>query len=119
MTVFSMILDILMAAVAVAMLIKGHYGVTKQLAFIPLAIASLDASFATVITYEATLALSLLLTALQIAILFGSVTLLHEDRAHARNQQERRRRRHEVLRTQAAFEQAAGRSQKQSITICA
>ncbi len=119
MMVFSMVLDLILAAIAAAMLIKGHYGVTKQLAFGPLAVAVLDASFAGVITYGATPVLSGLLTLLQIVILGGSAVMLYQDRVHARNKQSRRRRRHEVLRTQAAFEQARGCHKQRVASVCA
>lgn len=104
--ILSVIIDVLLAATAITMLLKGCYGVTRQLAFAPLLVAALDASFAGVIAYGATPVLSVLLTLLQLTVLCCSALVLYQDRVHARNKQERRRRRRDILRTQAAFEQA-------------
>ncbi len=119
MTIFSYIVDLALAAVAVAMLLKGHYGATRQLALAPLMIAILDASFVGVISYSATPVLSILLTMLQLVVLCGSTTVLYQDRVRTRNKQARRRRRHDILRTQAAFEQAREQKTTRTVSICA
>ncbi|MBQ8684305.1 MAG: hypothetical protein IJ518_07315 [Clostridia bacterium] len=106
---FTYILDLLLAAVAVAMLLKGHYGATRQLALAPLLVAALDATFASQLDLSLTPVLSGLLIALQVVILAGCALVLRRDRVLARNKQARRRRRREIARTQAAFEAAAAR----------
>ena len=117
--ILSYIIDALLTAVAVSMLLKGGYGVTRQLALAPLAVAALDASFAGVIAYSATPVLSVLLTLLQLTVLFGSAVVLYQDRVRTRNKQERRRRRRDILRTQAAFEQARERADAKRGYACA
>ncbi len=117
--ILSVIIDALLAATAVAMLLKGSYGVTRQLAFAPLLVAALDVSFASVITYSATPVLSALLTLLQLTVLFGSAFVLYQDRVRAHNKQQRRRRRRDILRTQAAFEQARERADAKRGYACA
>ena len=117
--ILSVILDILLAATAIAMLLRGCYGATRQLALAPLLVAALDASFAGVITYGATPVLSALLTLLQLTVLVGSALMLYQDRVRARNKQERRRRRRDILRTQAAFEQARERADAKRGYACA
>ena len=103
----SWIVDILLAALAVSMLIGGHYGVTRQLAFAPLLTAVLDAVFATQVDLGLTPVLSALLFALQAVILLGGALVLYQDRVRVRNRRARRRRRQELARSRAAFEQAA------------
>ncbi len=117
--ILSYIIDALLAAVAVAMLLKGSYGTTRQLAFAPLLVAALDASFASVITYGATPVLSVLLSLLQLTVLFGSAFVLYQDRVRARNKQQRRRRRRDILRTQAAFAQVRERADAKRGYVCA
>ncbi len=119
MMILSYSVDMLLAAVAVLMLLKGHYGVTRQMAFVPLFTAVADAAVASSITYTATPILSVALTLLQVVILVGSAAVLHQDRVRARNKQERRRRRREILRTQAAFEQARFCREKKADRVCA
>ncbi len=115
----SILTDIALVAVALTMFCKGHYGATKQLGFAPLIVAALDASCVSAVTYMTTPVLSVLLTGLQLTVLLGSATLLYQDRVHARNKQERRRRRREILRTQAAFENARYAGEKKSARVCA
>lgn len=117
--ILSYIIDALLTAVAVAMLLTGCYGVTRQLAFAPLLVALLDASFASVISYSATPVLSVLLTLLQLTVLFGSAFTLYQDRVRAHNKAERRRRRRDILRTQAAFEQAREKAAAKRGYACA
>ncbi len=119
MLVFSIFTDIALMGLAIAMLFKGHYGVTKQLALAPAFVAAMDLSCVGVIAYMTTPLLSVLLTVLQITVLCGSAAVLHEDRVRARNKQERRRRRREILRTQAAFENARYAGEKKSARVCA
>ena len=118
---FTYILDLLLVAVGVAMLFKGRYGATRQLALAPLAIAVLDASFAHQLELGLTPVLSGLLIALQLVLIAGSALVLYRDRVLARNKQARRRRRREIARTQAAFEAAAARriAQRRRTTACA
>jgi hypothetical protein len=99
-------MDALLALTAILMLFKGCFGETRQLALAPALVAALDASFAGVITFGATPVLSILLTLLQLTVLGGSVFVLYQDSVRARNKQERRRRRRDILRTQMAFERA-------------
>lgn len=117
--ILSGIIDALLVAVAIAMLFKGCYGSTRQLALAPLLVAALDASMTGVITYGATPVLSVLLTLLQLTVLFGCALALYQDRVRARNKQERRRRRRDILRTQAAFEQARERADARRHYACA
>lgn len=117
--ILSYIIDALLAAVAVSLLLKGRFGATRQLALAPLTVAALDASFASVITYAATPVLSVLLTMLQLTVLFGSAFALYQDRVRAHNKQARRRRRRDILRTQAAFEQARERADAKRGYACA
>lgn len=117
--ILSVIIDAFLAATAVAMLLRGCYGVTRQLALAPLLVALLDVSFADVITYGATPVLSALLTLLQLIVLVGSALVLYQDRVRARNKQQRRRRRRDILHTQAAFEQARERADAQRHYACA
>ncbi len=117
--ILSYILDALLAVTAAAMLLKGNFGATRQLALAPLFAAVLDASFASVITYTATPVLSVLLTLLQVTVLFGSAFALYQDRVRAHNKQARRRRRRDILRTQAAFELARERADAKRGYACA
>jgi hypothetical protein len=112
-------MDALLVLAAVAMTFKGCYGATRQLALAPFAVALLDASFARVIDYAATPVLSAVLSLLQLTVLCGSVWELYQDRVHARNKQQRRRRRRDILRTQMAFEQARERADAKRGYVCA
>ncbi len=117
--ILSYIIDALLAVVAVGMLLKGHFGATRQLAVGPLLVAALDAAFAGVITYEATPVLSILLSLLQLTVLVSSALTLYQDSVRAHNKQARRRRRREILRTQTAFEQAHSRADAKRGYACA
>lgn len=117
--ILSYIIDAFLVLTAAAMLLGGNYGTTRQLAFAPLLVAALDAAFAGVITYGVTPVLSVLLTLLQLTVLVGSALALYQDRVRARNKQERRRRRREILRTQAAFEQAREKADAKHVYACA
>ena len=103
---FALILDMLLAVTAVYMLVKGHYGFTKQAAFAPLAVAVLDASCAAAIDPALTPWLSTALIVLQVIILGAAVTLAYEDAVHARNKRARRTRRHQLAHSREAFQQA-------------
>ena len=115
----TLVLDFLLVAVAAGMFFGGHYGVTRQVAFLPLVIAIVDGAFAAQVTLSLTPALSAILVALQLVILGGSGVLLYEDRVHARNKQSRRRRRRDLARSRAAFEQAAARREQTARRVCA
>ena len=65
MTVMTWVMDGLLAAMAAAMLIKGKYGITRQLAAAPLVLAVLDAAFAGQIQPMLTPVLSWLLLGLE------------------------------------------------------
>ncbi len=107
------ILDLLLIAMAVGMLWKGHFGITRQLALAPLAVAALDAAFAGQVELSLTPVLSGTLIALQLVMFVASTLVLYRDRVLARNKQKRRRRRREIARTRAAFEEAAARREAQ------
>ena len=106
---FTLFIDFALALVAALMILKGHYGITRQLAAVPLAVALIDAAFAAQLQLSLTPVLSALLIVLQVAILAVSGAVLREDMARARNKANRRRRREEIARSRAAFEQAAQR----------
>ena len=108
---FTYIMDLFLVAMAAAMLLRGHYGITRQLAFAPLIVALVDVSFAHQLQLSLTPFLSGLLIFLQVVILFGSGVVLRHDRVQVRNKQARRERRRQVARTRAAFEAAAERRQ--------
>jgi len=113
------ILDLLLLGMALLMLLRGRYGVTRQMAFAPLLVAVLDASFAHQLQFSLTPMLSWMLVVLQVAILVGSGAVLRRDRILARNKQARRQRRREVARTRAAFEAAAQRPVHHSVACVA
>ena len=117
----TLVLDILLAVMAVYMLMKGHYGITKQAGFAPLAVAVLDASFASVIDPSLTPGLSTALVVLQVAVLAGAGLLAREDAVRARNKRARRIRRQEVARSRAAFDRALEQRQSMGATrrVCA
>lgn len=106
---FTLFIDLALALVAALMILKGHYGITRQLAAVPLGVALLDAAFAAQIDLMLTPVLSALLVVLQVVILSLSVAVLREDAARIRMKRARRRRREEIARDRAAFEQAAQR----------
>ena len=115
----TLVIDILLVAVAAGMFFGGHYGVTRQVAALPLVVAVIDAVFAAQVTLSLTPVLSAVLVVLQLVILAGSGVLLYEDRVHARNKQARRRRRRDLARSRAAFEQAAARREQTGHRVCA
>lgn len=103
---FAFVLDILLAALAVSMLVKGHYGITHQAALVPLAVALLDGS--TVLHFDPTLTpvLSATMVALQVVILASGSLLLYQDAVRARQKRARRQRRRQMAASRDAFEQA-------------
>lgn len=103
MTIMTIILDVLLVAVAAAMVISGKYGITKQLAMVPTAIAALDIYLAPQIDPSLTMALSVIAALLQVVILLGAAAVLHEDRVRTRNKMRRRQRRREVAARRAAL----------------
>ena len=109
---FTLFIDLALALVAALMILKGHYGITRQLAAVPLVVAMVDAAFATQLQLSLTPVVSALLIALQVAILAASGEVLREDMVRARNKINRRRRREAVARDRAVFEQAAQRRQR-------
>ena len=108
---FAIMMDLLLAALAVIMLFKGHYGITRQAAWVPLAVALIDISVVGSINPSLTPALSALLVVLQIVVLGASGAMLRQDVVRARNKRARRLRRQEVARSREAFEQALGQRQ--------
>lgn len=116
---FTLFIDLALALVAALMILKGHYGITRQLAAVPLAVALVDAAFAAQLQLSLTPVLSALLIALQIAILTVSGAVLREDMVRTRNKMNRRRRREELARSRAAFEQAAQRRDRMRQVACA
>ena len=100
---FALILDILLAVLAVSMFILARFGITRQAALIPMAIAVLDASFYGLLSQSA---LAVVTICLQVLVLAVSGWMLYSDAVRARNKQARRARRQEVARSRRAFEQA-------------
>lgn len=117
----TLILDVLLAVLAVYMLMKGHYGVTRQAGFAPLAVAVLDAAFAGAIDPSLTPRLSAALAVLQVVVLAGAGLLSYQDAVRARNKRARRARRQEVARSRAAFERALEQRQNRGVArrVCA
>ena len=103
---FAFVLDILLASLAGFMLLKGHFGVTRQAALIPLAVAVLDGSI--VLQFDPTLTpvLSAALIALQVVILACGSLMAYRDVVCARQKRARRMRRRQVAESRNAFEQA-------------
>ena len=112
MDVFGMVMDAVLVLAAAAMLVFGKFGVTRELAFLPLLTAVLDGVFVTEIAFSLTPVLSVLLVVLQGMILAFSGLMLYQDRVRFRNKQLRRRRERELSRSRLAFEQASERSQR-------
>ena len=102
----TLVLDILLAVLAVYMILRGHYGVTKQMGFAPLTVAVLDAAFAGVIDPSRTPWLSVVLVALQVVVLSAAALMTYQDAVRARNKRARRYRQRELARSRAAFESA-------------
>ena len=109
---FTYIIDGLLVALGAAMLLKGHYGITRQSGFMPLATAALDAAFVAQLDLSLTPWLSAVVILLQLTVLGANALLFYKDAVCARNKQARRRRRQEVARSRAAFEQALDRRQQ-------
>lgn len=109
---FTLFIDLGLALVAALMILKGHYGITRQLAAVPLAVALVDAAFAAQLELALTPVVSALLVALQVAILALSGEVLREDCVRARSKRNRRLRREQVARDRAAFRQAAQRRER-------
>ena len=105
------ILDLLLVALAAGMLLKGHYGITRQLAFGPLLAAVLSASSAHLVDPSLTPGLSALLVALQLFIFALGGVILYRDYTVARNKQARRQRRRELAQSREAFQRATERKQ--------
>ncbi len=103
---FAFVLDILLAVLAGYMLIKGHYGVTRQAALVPLAVAVLDGSVVLQFDPTITPVLSAALVALQVVILACGSLMAYRDAVCARQKRARRMRRRQVAESRAAFEQA-------------
>ena len=116
---FTLFIDVALALVAALMILKGHYGITRQLAAVPLAVALVDAAFATQLQLSLTPVISALVIALQVVILAASGEVLREDAIHARNKRNRRIRREELAHSRAAFEQAAQRRDRMRQAACA
>jgi len=102
----TLVLDILLAVLAVYMLLRGHYGITKQAGFAPLTVAVLDAAFAGAIDPARTLWLSAALVVLQLVVLAAAGLLTYQDAVRARNKRARQVRRQEIARSRAAFDRA-------------
>lgn len=116
---FTYIIDALLVLVSVSMLLRGHYGITRQAAFVPLATAVVDAAFAGQLDPLLTPVLSALLIALQLVILTTAGLLLHQDAVRVRNKRTRRQRRRELALSRAAFQQAAARNDRVCRPACA
>lgn len=116
---FTLMMDILLVLLAVVMLVKGHYGLTKQAAFGPIVVAVIDASTALQVNPAATPVLYGLLIALQVVVLSAGSVVLYQDVVRARNKRARRQRRQELARSREAFEQARQSRVAQRVSICA
>lgn len=103
---FAFTLDILLAVLAVFMLVKGHFGVTRQAALVPLAVALLDGSSVLQFDPALTPVLSGALVALRLVILSCGSLMLYRDALRARNKRARNQRRRQVAESRKAFEQA-------------
>ena len=103
MTTISIILDLLLVAIAAAMVFVGKYCITKQVAAVPIGIALLDLYFLPQIDPSLTMAISVIAMLLQAVILLGAAAVLHEDRVRTRNKMRRRQRRREVAARRAAL----------------
>ena len=113
----NVVLDILLAVLAVSMLIFARFGVTRQAALIPLAMAALDLYLNGVLSYSLW---AVAVAVLQMVVLAVGGMMLVKDRAHARKKQARRNRRRELSRSRAAFEQALEqRGQSARRRVCA
>ncbi len=115
----SWLFDILLVTLGIGMLLGSRYGTTRQLAVAPLVTAALDMAFAAQITPSPTPVLSALLVVLQGVILATGALMLYQDRVRAHNQQARRRRRRQMARYRAAFEQAAAYPRAREQGVCA
>ena len=73
---FTLFIDLGLALVAALMILKGHYGITRQLAAVPLVVALIDAAFAAQIDAALTPVLFTLLVILQVIILCLSIVVL-------------------------------------------
>lgn len=116
---FTYVIDLALALVAALMLLRGHYNITRQVAMAPLAVALVDAAFASQLELSLTPVISALVVAVQLAVLLFSMGVLHEDGRRVRQQRARRRRREELERSRAAFEQAAARRDALRPAACA
>ena len=114
---FTYFIDLGLALVAALMLVKGHFGITRQLAAVPLVVALVDAVFAAQIDLALTPVISALLIVLQVAILVLSAAVLREDAMRARMKRTRRRRREQMSRDRAVFDEAARRRNR--MAVCA
>ena len=106
---FTYVIDLALALVAALMIVKGHYGITRQLAAVPLAVALIDAVFASQLDLALTPVLSAAVILLQVVILSLSAAVLREDALRARMKRTRRIRRQQQERDRAAFDAAAQR----------
>ena len=110
---FAFALDILLAVLAIYMLVKGHFGVTRQAALVPLAVALLDGSSVLQFDPSITPVLSAVMVALQVVILACGALMAYRDAACARQKRARRQRRRQVAASRAAFEQALEQKNRQ------
>ena len=101
---------------ALLLLVGGKFGITRQLAFLPLLTAVLDGAFVSEIAFSLTPVLSTVLLVLQGLILSFSGWMLCQDRVRFRNKQLRRRREKQLTRSRLAFEQAAEAAEQQRQT---
>ena len=98
---------------ALLLLVGGKFGITRQLAILPLLTAVLDGAFVSEIAFSLTPVLSTVLLVLQGLILSFSGWMLYQDRVRFRNKQLRRRREKQLTRSRLAFEQAAEAAEQQ------
>lgn len=119
---FAFALDILLAALAGFMLIKGHFGVTRQAALVPLAVALLDGSSVLQFDPSITPVLSAVMVALQVVILACGTLMAYRDAVCARQKRARRQRRRQVEESRRAFERALEQKSRAAVAgrrVCA
>ncbi len=108
------VFDALLLLIAATMFLRGKYGITREMSLAPLTLAVLDAAFSAPIDPWLTPFLSVMLLALQAAVLSFCGLLLYQDKVQARNRAGRRKRRREWQRNRALFERAQEAAQRQT-----
>lgn len=119
MLIYQYAIDAVLAALGAFMLLKGKFGITRQAAWGPIAIAVIDAAMAAQLDFSLTPVLSAILLGLQAVILLCGTFLLYQDRVHARSKALRRQRRRALAADREAFAQALAQREESDRLICA